>query len=91
MWCQTRERKPERTAQRINVGARIHWAASKLLRAGESRCANKFSVGQVHVSPGIGNRLRQAEIDDFHLQVARQHYIARFQIAMNQPVGRRSH
>ena len=60
VWCQTGERKPERAAQRIDVRARIYWAASKLLRAGERRCADEFSMGQIHFSPSIGNRLGQA-------------------------------
>src|SRR6266542_991489 len=50
VWWQPGEREPERGAERINIRARIDRAASKLLRAREIRCADKFSVRQDDVA-----------------------------------------
>src|SRR5262245_62952724 len=91
MWSQSGERKPEGSAQRIDVGPRIDQAASKLLRTREAWCANKFPMRQIHFSAGIRHRLGQTEIDDLHFRLRCQHDIAWLQIAMDQTVGCRSH
>src|SRR5260370_25834257 len=58
VWCESGERKPEGSAQRIDVGTRIDRAAFKLLRTRATRCANKFPVSYVHLYLRTGDRLR---------------------------------
>ena len=49
----------------------IDRTAFELLRAREIRCTDEFTVGDVHLSSGIRDRLGQAEIDDFYFQFGR--------------------
>jgi hypothetical protein len=54
-------------------------------------------VGKIHFFSCIRDRLGEAEVDNFHFQLrrlsvtGRQHDIGRFQVAMDQTVGCRSH
>src|SRR6266576_2173224 len=96
-WRFPGERKPERGPEGINVRAYIDWAALELFRARKIRCADEFSMRQVHFTSGIRDGLGQPEVDDFHFQfrrlsvTSRQHDIARLEVAMDQTLGRGSH
>src|SRR5215472_15847286 len=96
-WRQSGERKPERSAERVDVRANINRAAPKLLRTREIRRADEFSVSDVHFSSGIRDCLGEAEVDDFHFQLRRravirpEHDITRLEVAMDQTLSGSSH
>src|SRR6266550_8589152 len=56
-WRFPGEHKPKRSPEGINVRAYIDRPAFELLRAGKIRCADKFSMRQVHFTSGIRDRL----------------------------------
>src|SRR5262249_22195469 len=76
------------------VGTDIHRPAFELLRAREIRCADEFTMGDIHLSSGIRDRLGQSEIDDFyfyfsHSSVTRlKHDVVRLEITMDQTLSR---
>src|SRR5439155_19210259 len=58
--------------------------------------AAEFSARQIRFSCGARDSLGEAEVDDFYFGprrsvAGRQHDVARFQIAMDQTLSRRSH
>ena len=65
-WRFSREREPERFAERIDVGAHVERRMFKLFRAGECRRADKSVMGQ-RLRIGLSvNCLGQTEVDYFH-------------------------
>src|SRR5262245_24501540 len=69
-WRFPGKRKPERSPQRVDVGTHIYWSAFELLGTRKVWCADEFTVGDIHFSSSIRDRLSQAEIDDFYLQTS---------------------
>src|SRR6478752_4954646 len=65
-WCFSGKRKPERFAQRINVGAHVERRMTKLFGAGECRGADKSVVGQRLRIRCRVKSFGQTEIDYFY-------------------------
>ena len=80
-------------AQTEYIGAVIYQLSQSLLRRHAASGAHYFPAFRKSVTESLrGDRrphlpLSNAEIQDFHLALGRQHYVAGFQIAMHQPGG----